>query len=375
MKSHDEVKMRFLSTLALLPLIVVSGIGQSSNLAQSLGENQHNNQTSSSPRSSSIPTNQNIHDILAAAHEKLEKGDPQQAIAMLQQLAANGNGSAPGVQHELGIAYYRTGKLVSAERAFAEAMSEDPNDLESVQMRGLSLYRMGHAADAIPFLEKVRDWTPNANADANYVLGLCYLNSQRFDDARLAFAKQFGVPPDSGSAYLLMGEMLIRANLPEAAAESAKKALKLTPGIPLAHFLLGEFYLFKSDVAQALKEFDEERKINPANPAVYDRLGDAYTRSGQYDQAQQALSTAISLDTSSTGPFIQMGKVLLRRNDPRTALMYLQHAEKMDANNYITHTLLGETYRNLGEQDNAKKELEIASRIHAQTELKLQPAQ
>ncbi len=51
-------------------------------------------------------------------------------------------GSAPraapkGVQHELGIAYYRTGKLIPAEQAFARAMEEDPNDIESVQMRGL----------------------------------------------------------------------------------------------------------------------------------------------------------------------------------------------------------------------------------------------
>jgi Tfp pilus assembly protein PilF len=70
-----------------------------------------------------------------------------------------------------------------------------------------------------------------------------------------------------------------------------------------------------------------------------------------------------------------MGKVLLRRNDPRTALMYLQHAEKMDPSNYITHTLLGQAYRSLGEEDDAKKELNAASRIHAESELKLQPPQ
>lgn len=317
----------------------------------------------------------NVQQVLDNAHQKLEKGDPQQAVAMLEQLVATGKSSAPGVQHELGIAYYRTGKLVSAEKAFAAAMAQDPKDMESVQMRGLTLYRLGRPADAIPFLESVRQWTPNANADANYVLGLCYLNSQRFDEARSAFANQFGVAPNSGSAYLLMGEMLMRANLPEAAADSARRALQLTPDLPLAHFLLGEFYLFKSEVTQALQEFELEREMNPANPAVYDRLGDAYTRAGQYERAQEALSKAISLDVSRTGPFIQMGKVLLRRNDPRTALMYLQHAEKMDPSNYITHTLLGQAYRSLGEEDDAKKELNAASRIHAESELKLQPPQ
>ncbi|MCU1296510.1 MAG: hypothetical protein JWO91_788, partial [Acidobacteriaceae bacterium] len=122
-------------------------------------------------------------------------------------------------------------------------------------------------------------------------------------------------------------------------------------------------------------QFEQEREISPANAAVYDRLGDVYTRSGRYQEAQESLAKAISLDTSSTGPFIQMGKVLLRRNDPQTSLLYLQHAEKMDPGNYITHTLLGQAYRGIGREQEARKELEIASKIHADSELKLQPAQ
>ena len=331
-------------------------------------------QTSAHPSPAVPVATQNVGEALAAAHQKLEHGKAVEGIAMLEQLAS-AEVSPKGVQHELGIAYYRTGKLISAEQAFARAIDEDPNDIESVQMRGLTLYRLGRPAAAIPFLERVRQWTPNANADANYVLGLCYLNSKRFDDGRVAFANQFGVSPTSGSAYLLLAKMLMQANLQEAASEAAKKALELNPRLPLAHFTLGEFYLFKSDAEQALREFEQEREISPANPAVYDRLGDVYTRTGKYQEAQQALAKAISLDTSSTGPFIQMGKVLLRRNDPQTSLLYLQHAEKMDPGNYITHTLLGQAYRSLGREEDAKKQIEMASKIHADSQLKLQPVQ
>jgi predicted Zn-dependent protease len=128
-------------------------------------------------------------------------------------------------------------------------------------------------------------------------------------------------------------------------------------------------------VAHALEEFEQERAINPAYSAVYDRLGDVYTRTGQYQQAEEALTRAISLDVSSTGPFIQMGKVFLRRDDPQSAAMYLQHAEKMDPGNYITHTLLGQAYRRLGKEEEAKRELDMASQIHASSQLKLQPVQ
>jgi predicted Zn-dependent protease len=70
-----------------------------------------------------------------------------------------------------------------------------------------------------------------------------------------------------------------------------------------------------------------------------------------------------------------MGKVLLKKDDPQTAAMYLQHAEKMDPANYITHTLLGQAYRSLGREAEAKAEIDAASKIQASSELKLEPVQ
>ena len=242
-------------------------------------------------------------------------------------------------------------------------------------MEGLTLYRLGRPAEAIPYLERVKQWTPHANADASHVLGLCYLNAGRYDDARRAFAAQYEVKPDSASAYLLLGNMLQIANLPEQAADAARQAIRLDPRLPLAHLLLGEVALFKSDVDGALAEFEQERVANPGLAAVYDRLGDAYLRGGKFQQAEEALQRSISLDTSRTGPFILMGKVLLRREDPQTAALYLQHAEKMDPANYTTHTLLSQSYRKLGKEEDAKREVELASKIHASTELKLQPVE
>ena len=84
---------------------------------------------------------------------------------------------------------------------------------------------------------------------------------------------------------------------------------------------------------------------------------------------------ALALDTTSTGPFLLMGKVLLRKNDPENASMYLKHAEKMDPSNFITHTLLGQAYRGLGKEADAKAEFDAASKIHASSELKLQSVQ
>jgi predicted Zn-dependent protease len=313
-------------------------------------------------------------DELATARQDIQRGKTTEAIAILEKLNQI-TPSMKGVAHDLGLVCYRNNKLVEARQAFLKAMQDDPADGESVQMLGLTLYRMGQPAAAIPYLERVREWTPNSEADANYVLGLCYMNAQRYDDARKSFAAQYGLQAESGAAHLLLGNMLMNANLPELAASEAYKALQLSPGLPLAHFMLGEVALYKSAIDEAVTEFEAERALNPDYSPVYDRLGDAYIHAGKYPDAQQALMKAISLDTSRTGPFILMGKVLLRRNDPQSATLYLKHAAKMDPGNYITHTLLGQAYRALGLEDDAKQEFDTAAKLQAAGELKLQSPQ
>ena len=301
-----------------------------------------------------------------------EPGSRLQAIASLEKLAQT-NPNQKGVQHDLGVAYYRSGKLVLARQAFERALASDPADMESVQLEGLTLYRLGQPSAAIPYLQRVKQWSPDANADASHVLGLCFLNAGKLDEARHAFASEYNVAPDSGPAYLVLARMLLIANLPDQGDIAAQKALALSPSLPLTHFVLGEVALYKSDVERAITEFEAERALNPAYAPVYERLGDAYLRASRFDQAQQSLLQSLAMDTSSTGPFLLMGKVLLRREDPENAAMYLKHAEKMDPSNPIAHTLLGQAYRRLGQEAEAKRELDTAAGIHASNQLKLQP--
>ena len=311
--------------------------------------------------------------VQAQAHADLAHGKSAEAVAALEKLS-QANPDQKGLQHDLGVAYYRTGKLVEARHAFERALAQDPSDVESVQLEGLTLYRLGQPAAAIPYLQRVKQFSPDANADASHVLALCFLNSGKLDEARAAFATEYGLKPESGGAYLVLARMLLIANLPDQGAEAARKALALAPDLALAHFVLGEVALFKSDVAAATSEFEAERALNPGYAPVYERLGDAYLRASKPEAAQQALMQSLALDTSSTGPFLLMGKVLLRRDDPENAAMYLRHAEKMDPSNPIAHTLLGQAYRRLGQEAEAKQELDTAAGIHAANQLKLPTA-
>ena len=125
-------------------------------------------------------------------------------------------------------------------------------------MLGLAYFRGGHPADAIPLLEKVQGWYSRANVDAAYVLGIAYIQTKNYDQARKSFGKMFDVAGDSAAAYLFTARMLLRQEYDPVAEEYAQKAAALDPRLPLAHFLLGELYLYKSRITEAIAEFQKE---------------------------------------------------------------------------------------------------------------------
>lgn len=299
---------------------------------------------------------------LSELRNMIDRGQAAEAMKQLDLLAAQ-KPEPPGVERLRGLSLYAQNNLIAADQAFAAALQQDGKDAEAAQMRGLTLFRLGRPAQAIPILQSVQGWTSATKIDPSYVLALCYIEMHRYDDARQALAKQYGFAPDSPEAYLLAARVFLRReNLP-AAEDSAKKAIALNAQLPLAHLLLGEIALSGERLNDAITEFERERVLNPLYGGVYDRLGDAYSRAGDYQKAQQALERAVLLEPYATGPYILLGKVLLGREDPVAAANYLERAEKMDPSNYMTHNFLSQAYRRMGKMEDAIREAATAKKL------------
>jgi len=308
---------------------------------------------------------------LAELRQMIDHGHSAEVLKHLDALAAQQPMPA-GVERLRGVALYQENRFSDADAAFARALQQDAHDLESTQMRGLTLFRLGQPAKAIPFLEAAHDWNAQTKVDPSYVLALCYVDTRNYDGARHAFAVQYGFAPDSAQAYLLAARMLFRREYLPIAQQYATKALELDPLLPLAHELLGEIALAGEHLDVAIAEFEKERARNPLDGSIYDRLGDAYVRAGDYTKAQQSLQRALLLEPASTGPYILLGKALLRSQDPVNAVMYLERAERMDPGNSMTHSLLGQAYRSLGRTADASREVDTAQKLQAASQPKLE---
>ena len=269
---------------------------------------------------------------IKAMRQSIDAGHAADVLVRVQELRAQAS-SVPGLSTTEGLAQYALGNLKAADEAFAAAIAADPDDAEAKQMRGLTLFRRGRPADAIPLLEASATGGPLGKADPHYVLALCYMDTRRYDDARHAFAAQFNFPPDGAAAYLVTARMLLRREFRPVAQQFAEKALGLKPALPLAHELLGEIALAGNHLDEAIGELEAERAQNPLEGLVYDRLGDAYSRAAKYDDAQRSLQEALLLEPNATGPYILLGKTMMKKADPVAAATYLERADQMDPAN------------------------------------------
>lgn len=300
----------------------------------------------------------------------MEQGRYREALQTLKKMESQSS-SAPGLAHDLGAAYYHVGDFADAAIALRRAVGESAGDHEAEQLLGISLFQLGKPDEAIPWLLKLKAAVPPGNTDTEYVLGLCYLRTRDYERARAAFSAMYGVSSESASAYLFLARMLLRQGGDAAAEQYAKKASELDARLPLVHFLLGEVYLYRSEMPGAVREFEYEIRNNPAYAASYDRLADAYLRMAQLDEAEKLLKRSLLLDGNSTGPYILLGKVHLKKKDYAQARMYLEKAVKMDPNNFISHHLLGEAYRGAGKLEEAEHELKLSEQLQAGVQARL----
>ena len=291
-----------------------------------------------------------------------QQGKYTEAISALHQLES-AHPDLKGISHELGAAYYKMGDFANAIAFLKKALRENSADSEAEQLLGLSYYLSQRPAEAIPELEKVQTWYASANVDASYILGICYIQTKDYPNARKAFAKMFDVPAESAASYLFTARMLLRQDFGPVAEEYAHKAVALDPKLPMAHQLLGELYLYHSQIEEAIAEFRKELEINPGNAAGYYKLADGYSRVQKYDDAERLLQRSIWLDPTSTGPYILLGKVLQKKGETELAVRALQRALAMDPNNPIPHHLLGQAYRDLGKNEEADRELKVAGQL------------
>ena len=305
-------------------------------------------------------------DALKEARTLIDRGQARAAVQKLEPLKAAGGAR---VRQLLGVALYHADDYQPAVDLLLGVRDELPADSierrETEQVLGFALHLLGRHAEAIPWLEKTRAHTPD-HLELNFILGQAYAHANQPGPAREAFARSFGLTPDSAAAHVVAAKQLIRLQLEAMAEEMLRQAIKIDPKVPQAHYLLGQLALYRGRLDDAVELTTRELTINPADAMALYQMGDAYTRQARWDDAIRVLQQSMWLNPFYSGPYILLGRAYLKKDQPATAEGMLRRAIDYDPNNRTAHYLLAQLLQQTGRADEAKREFAIAERLQNQ---------
>jgi len=300
---------------------------------------------------------------LAEARARIDAGDPNGAISKLEALEPKDD---PRVRLLLGVARYRADQYLPAVElleplalAFPEGSEERR---EVVQVLGLCRYLAGQLREAIPLLEKTREWAKDS-LELNHALAMAYIQTQQPAQARAAVARIFQLPDDGAAAQLVTAQLMIRADLDDLAETELRQAMAKDQRLPHARFLLGQTALFRGRVDEAVALLQAELVLNPVDAMTHYRLGDAFIHRQEWDRAVESLQRSIWLNPYFSGPYILLGRAYMQKGELATAEGMLRQAIAYDPNNKVAHYMLGQLLQRLGRQEEAQRELELADRL------------
>lgn len=148
------------------------------------------------------------------------------------------------------------------------------------------------------------------------------------------------------------------------------KMLSWSPSDSEGWYYLGRTKYNENRFAEAIQAFERSLNLDPQNVKAEDNLGLAYAGLGRNEEAFTAYQKAIewqrNLLAKNSGPFIDMGSLLLDLNRGAEAIPYLRQALDISPRYSKPHELLGKAYARLEQFPQAQVELEKAVELAPQ---------
>jgi len=231
-------------------------------------------------------------------------------------------------------------------------------------------------------LAAVREYQRAAEMDASepylFDWGAELLLHHAPEPASEVFAKGSRSFPKSGRMLLALGASWLGRGSSDQAIPYISQASDLNPGDPAPYLFLGKIQAVeKTSRVEIVAKLERFVTLHPENAeanyyyavGLWKQCKDA-SNCAQLKQVESLLNTAIRLNPKFTAAFVQLGAVHAGQRDFRQAISDYQKAIRAGSNSadggaelQEAHYRLAHAYRQVGDSDAAKAELEIYQRM------------
>jgi tetratricopeptide (TPR) repeat protein len=318
--------------------------------------------------------------VVRQAKRLIQNGDPQGALALLQQADVSASDAAD-IHTMKGICFAVLAKPVESAAEFDQAIALRPNYAPAYLSSGLAFASFDNLDLALARLSTALRLDPQLpGIRYNYALVLSragrFEESEKNVDLELAkkgprtepplelwrlkardayyqkkwidtidaYGKVLELQPDWAEAYAAIGEGLFSLNRNQESIAALSKAVSLDPDNGSAHLLLGKLYQDAGKQDQALQELEAAHRLTPGDREPIYRLFRIYNSKGDKGNAdrlkkeleQLVASNRAESDSEAKAAVLNNTGIDFEKNgDFNAALDHYDQAAKMDVTNVV----------------------------------------
>jgi len=275
------------------------------------------------------------------------------------QRAASLDPTLPGINLNIGLAWFKLGDFGQAIAAFDK---EPPSDRVTTLV-GMSYFGLAQYKEAAARLRPLADTQPE-NTELVYLLAKCYVWARDTDAGMALFQKLLERDPDSAAVHMLMGEAFDAQFKADEATKEFEVAAKNSPALPDVHFGLGYLYWKQKRYEDAGREFRAELKNNPRHGRALAYLGDTEMKAGNNPEAMVLLKKAVEEQKGQRLAHLDMGMIYQLDKRKEQAVAEFREAIRCDASDYDAHYRLARLLKEMGRKAEADSEFAIVQKLH-----------
>ena len=252
--------------------------------------------------------------IIAALHNSLGLVQAAQrnltGAAVEFRLAKRWNPQQPGLDYNLGLAYFRAESYREALAPLESEIKANPTNIQARWLLGLSYFNTREYSKAAALLHDVLS-SGSTNVELCYAFASSLIMQEQLDAAEKAIERMSVLTGITPRLHVLRGQLHYARGNTEKANEELAAALALDSQTRDAHYYLGLVYAKQQIFKNAAAEFEAELKGNPNNSQVRYELGKALLQQGDVAGAVSNLEIVVKLEPENAQFHYELGRAYI----------------------------------------------------------------
>lgn len=281
--------MRTSRLLAVIPLWVCALCGQSFPLSQNNWSNPEfvdrflGSYGVLTDREPKITTEES--EVLQQLPSFLSRNDYVGAINFLStKMGGLSEDPSAAMDYTLGNLYLQSNNYAGGIQAYKQALRKFPNFLRAYKNLGLAYLQTGDFENARTMLVKALE-LGDSDGDTFGLVGYCYLNDGMIAKARDAYAIARVLRPGNRDWVIGYGQALLQTQQYDQAIAVFEELISEQPDRDIYYTQIANAYIAKQDYDSAARYLEIIRRMGKAKAATLGLLGDIYVNKGLFDLA------------------------------------------------------------------------------------------